>query len=146
MYQNFVYIHRQPTLKSSVPSVHSHQYIRRYAYFNKQVILCLVFLLSLLKVSFYFFCCSITVVSISTPLLSPTLPTPTLHILFSSSLPVVFVYGPFIHIPWRPFPLKTMWNIPKDDLTVLALISACVTEKGVNSSVINSLYECKCNH
>ena len=49
----------------------------------------------------FLYCRSITVVPIFPLLLSSDLPTSTSHIQ-SSSYPIVFVHGPFIHVPWQP--------------------------------------------
>ena len=51
--------------------------------------------------AFIFYCYSIKVVSIFPPLLSPALPTPNLPVsILPASLPIVFVHGSFIQVPW----------------------------------------------
>ena len=61
---------------------------------------------ALLTGAFLFYCCSITVVPIFSPLLSSALltyPHLPLHLPPSVPHPIIFVHLSFIHVPW-PFP------------------------------------------
>ena len=67
------------------------------------------FYFNLLK---YFYCCSITVVPIFSPLLSPALPTPLPFIFNPSPPPIVFVPRSFRHVPWQTFPFFLPFPFP----------------------------------
>ena len=79
-----------------------------------------------LQVISFFYCCSIILVPLFPPLLSPALPTPHPP-TFNPSLQVVFVHGSFIHVPWWPLPYYPVLFLSPSSLVTISLFFISVS-------------------